>query len=572
MDAFADGGEVVFMKSSQVGATEVLNNFIGYIIDQDPGPTMVVQPTIEMAKAWSKDRLDPMLRDTPCLRAAVTDNQKDSDNTILHKRFRDGHLTIVGANSAANLRSRPIRNVLLDEIDAYPPHLDSVGLAVGRAKGFANRRIYKASTPEIKGSSRIEVAFEASNMQFYFVPCPHCDAMQRLLWEQLRWSRELPGGRRVPAVDPQWKGRGRHLPDTAVYVCEHCGAEITHHDKARMLARGEWRATAPDNGVDGFHINELYSPLVTWAEMVTAWVSAKALPESLKKFINESLGLSWEEQADKHDPQTLRSRAEPYRKAPAQTLLAGLSADVQDDRIEIEVVGWGRMFESWSLDWRQFLGDTAFPEVWGELDEYLRRTFETEDGRQLPLTFSIIDAGHNTDMVYRFCKPRYRRGVYALKGVGGLSSGHPIVGRIKRENKYRCPVLPANVDECKNRIFGWLSLETAGPGYMHYPDNRDEEYFQQLTAEDRVERVQRGQKVRAYVQRRARNEALDLRVYNLVGIELLQPKWDTLAKRAVAARGNESLAATDETVAVAPLPPPKVRRSPPRPNWVTQWR
>jgi phage terminase large subunit GpA-like protein len=180
----------------------------------------------------------------------------------------------------------------------------------------------------------------------------------------------------------------------------------------------------------------------------------------------------------------------------------------------------------------------------------------------------MVDSGHHTDMVYRFCKPRYRRRVYALKGVGGLGSGHPVVGRIKRENKFRCPVLPANVDECKNRIFGWLSIEEAGPGYMHFPDNRDEEYFYQLTAEDRVERVLKGQKVRAYVQRRARNEALDLRVYNLVAIELLQPKWDTLAQRAVAARKESS--APDESVADA-LPPKARPKFKPRSNWVTNW-
>jgi phage terminase large subunit GpA-like protein len=388
--------------------------------------------------------------------------------------------------------------------------------------------------------------------------------MQRLLWEQLRWLRELPDGRRVPAIEKAHRGRGRHLTETAVYVCQYCGAEITHDHKQRMLAAGEWRATAPETGVEGFHINELYSPMVSWQEMAAAWVLAKKLPETLKQFVNERLGLSWEEDADKHDPESVRSRAEDYLQAPKAVLLVTAAADVQDDRVEVEAVGWGRDFESWSLEWRQFLGDPAFPDVWAELDEWLKKTFTRVDGRELPIDVTMIDSGHHTDMVYRFCRKRYRRRVYALKGVGGLGSGHPIIGRIKRDNKFRCPVLPANVDQCKDRLFGWLSIDKPGPGYMHFPVRYDQEYFYQLTAEDRVERVLKGQKVRAYVQTRARNEALDLRVYNLVAVEIRAPKWETLAQRfAVAAKP----AAADEPKV---LPPPK-RRAVQRNNWVTNW-
>jgi phage terminase large subunit GpA-like protein len=571
MQSFFDHEETVLQKSSQVAGTEALLNILGYVIHHQAGPALVVQPSIEMAMAFAKDRLGPMIRDCEPLAKLIGNKQRDPDNTLLHKGFPGGHLTIVGANSESSLASRPIRYVLLDEVDKYPPHIAAIPLAVERAKTFRNRHVLKISTPSIKGASNIEEAFLASNMQYYYVPCPHCHEFQRLIWEQIRWQREISGGSRVPAADKQFKGTGTHLPATAVYVCEFCGCEITHDHKEAMLAAGEWRATGRETGVSGFHLNEIYSPFVTWEKLVDKWCRAKSLPHTLRQFINDSLGLCSEEAADKYDPNELKKRAEPYRDAPAGVLVAALSADVQDDRIEVEVVGWGRMFESWSLDWRQFLGDTAFPEVWDELDEYSRRTFRTEDGRELPISLAMIDSGHNSDMVYRFCRPRYRRGFRALKGVGGLDSGHPIVGRIRRENKYRCPVLPANVDECKNRIFGWLSLETPGPGYMHFPDNRDEEYFKQLTAEDRVDRVLKGQKVKAYVQRRARNEALDLRVYNLVAIELLQPKWDTLAKRAVAGREESTASAPNDTVAVAPLPP-KVRRVPQRTNWVNTWR
>jgi phage terminase large subunit GpA-like protein len=475
---------------------------------------------------------------------------------------------------------RPIRNVLLDEIDAYPAHIDSVGLAIGRAKGFWNRRIFRASTPEIRGSSRIEAAFEASNMQFYFVPCPHCGERQRLIWEQLRWQRELGDGTRVPALEASFKRKGRHLPETAVYVCEHCGAEIEHRHKERMLALGEWRATAPATGIEGYHINELYSPHVTWQQMVEAFVNAKRLPESLKKFINESLGLSWEEASEKHDPEQIKKRAEVYDRAPAEVLIVTAAADIQDDRIEVEAVGWSTLFESWSLETKRFIGDPAFPDVWDELDEWHRTAIARADGRMLPIACMTVDSGHHTDMVYRFCKKRFRRRVYAIKGVGGLDSGKPIVGRMTRNNKLRCPVIPVNVDECKDQIFSWLSIDSAGPGYMHFPTSHDDEYFYQLTAEDRVEKTVNGQKARAYVQRRARNEALDLRVYNRVAIEIIGPKWEKLAAADAAQKERQSMTNPDPPAGPRPPPPPnpppppaaRARRfRPMRHNWTTSW-
>jgi phage terminase large subunit GpA-like protein len=576
MDAFVSGCEIVFMKSAQVGATEVLLNFLGYIIHFDPGPTLVVYPDLDNLKDWSKDRLDTMLRDTPVLNGMVTENQKDSGNTIRHKKFPGGHVKIASANSKAGLKSKPIRNVLLDEIDEYPPQIDAIGMAVARSKMFPNRRIYKASTPENRGSSPITQAFEASNMQYYYVPCPHCHEKQRLIWEQVRWLRELPDGRRVPAIDPKYKSKGRHLTATVVYVCEFCGAEIDHKHKARMVAGGEWRATAAETGIQGFHISELYAPLTTWEEIVKQWLVKKQMPNTLKEFMNQTLGLPWEEPAEKHDPHSLMSRCEPYTQAPASVLIIDSGVDVHDDRLEIEVVGWARNYESWSLDWRQFLGDPTFPDVWREIDEYLLTSFTREDGVTLPIAATLIDSGHHTNEVYRFCKPRFRRRVMAIKGVGRLDSSTPIAGVIKRENKLRCPLLPVNVDEAKERIFGWLSVKEPGPAYMHFPSGRDEEYFKQLTSEDRVERRIVGRDgvryaERQYVKRRSRNEALDLRVYALAGIEMIRPKWDTLAKRAAAARGNDTLAATDEPVAVAPLPP-KARRFRPRTNWVTHWR
>lgn len=538
MDAFLSGKRVVFMKSSQVGATEALNNCLGYVISHDPGPTMVIQPTIEMAKAWSKDRLEPMLRDTPILRGLVTDRSKDSDNTILHKKFPEGHLTCVGANSAVSLRSRPIRNLLADEVDIYPASAgtsgDPLSLGIKRTKAFPNRRVFIASTPTIKGRSRIEALFQESDMQYCFVPCPHCGHYQHLVWRQLRWLRELEDGERVPASDPKYSGRGRHLPDTAVYVCEECGAEIEHADKVGMLARRQWRATASAKTPDvvGFHINELYSPTVSWAEMASSWLEARKLPETLKGFVNEALGETWEEESEKHEPGVLRARAEPYEAPPSDVLFATWGCDVQLDRLEVEAIGWGYLFESWSLEWFQLVGDTSMPEVWQQLHDWLiGKQWEREDGRLLRPTCGCVDSGFQTDMAYRFTLAHKKQQVYATKGRGGISSAEPVVGRVSRNNKLKCPVIPVNVDQAKDRIFGWLDIATPGPGYMHFPAHYDAEYYEQLTAERRIERVRAGRRIRAYEQMRKRNEALDLRVLNLVAVELLRPNWQTLREQ-----------------------------------------
>ena len=218
---------VVFMSSSQVGKTECLNSFVGYIIDRDPGPVLVVQPRVEDGEAWSKDRLAPMLRDTPCLHGKVADvRSRDANNRVLHKRFQGGSITIAGANSPAGLAMRPIRYVLLDEVDRYPPSAgtegDPVSLAVKRSTTWWNRKILLVSTPTVKGASRIESWWLRSNQQSYWVPCPECGAHQVLVWPSVEW--------------PQGQ------PEDAKYRCAHCAALIPSHRKAWMLARGEWRA------------------------------------------------------------------------------------------------------------------------------------------------------------------------------------------------------------------------------------------------------------------------------------------------------------------------------------------
>jgi len=514
MDAFNDPDTwmVVWMKSSQVGATEILNNTIGYYMDHQPAPMLILQPTLEMGKAWSKDRLSPMLRDTPAISKLVGEKRsKDSENTIMHKVFPGGHLTIAGANSAASLASRPIRILVADEIDRYPPSAgaegDPLNLAMKRTTTFWNRKVYACSTPTVKGKSRIEAAFEGSNQQYYFVPCPDCDEYQQLKWAQLKWD----------------DGK----PETAFYCCECCGSVIDHKSKRGMLAQGEWRSTQPDNGVAGFHLSELYSPWVTWVEMATAFLEAKRLPETLKTFINTSLGETWEEEAEKLDPHVIMDRAEDY-EVPEGVLVITAAVDVQDDRIEVEAKGWGLEFESWSIDHEIWYGDPSRRELWERLDKYLQQIWQRDDGQPMRIATAMIDSGgHHTDDVYRFCKKRYGRRIFAIKGMGGVRE---IVSRPTKNNRVKCPLFSVGVDRCKDLIFWRLNLEGPGPGYMHFPTRYDQEFFEQLTAEERRDKYIQGKKVSYYHQNRKRNEALDLSVYNIAAVELLNPDFDALSK------------------------------------------
>jgi phage terminase large subunit GpA-like protein len=240
---------VSFMKAAQVGATEAGNNWIGFVIHHAPGPMLAVLPTVEMAKRTSRGRLDPLIADSPALRERVQPaRSRDAGNSMLSKEFPGGILVLTGANSATGLRSMPARYIFLDEVDAYPASADEEGdpvtLAEARTTTFSHRRkVFMVSTPTIRGISRIEREYEASDQRRYFVPCPHCGAMQWMQFERLRWD----------------KGR----PDTAAYHCEGCERPIAEHHKTRMLEQGEWRATAvsADPHSIGFHISALYSPL-----------------------------------------------------------------------------------------------------------------------------------------------------------------------------------------------------------------------------------------------------------------------------------------------------------------------
>ena len=502
--------------------TEILNNICGYFIDQDPSPMLVVQPTLDMGQAWSKDRLAPMLRDTPVLKGRIRDvKSRFSDNTILHKVFPGGHITVCGANSPSSLASRPVRVVLCDEVDRYPVSAgtegDPVKLAWKRSTSFWNRKGLLCSTPTVKADpsmgsgSRIELAFEHSDKRFYHVPCPHCRHEQVMKWPQVQW--------------PQGE------PEHAQYYCEACGVAWTEAERRAAIKKGRWVATAPFHGVAGFHIWEAYSPFSSLPGIARAFLEAKKMPETLKTWVNTVLGESWEEAANKVEATPLMERREdyfPYVPEGVAVLTAGV--DTQDDRLEVEVVGWGLDFETWNVDFRIFYGDPNKAEVWGQLLDYLRTPFDHALGRKMTISSTGVDtAGHCTDAAYRFCKTNEKYRVYAFKGVP--EAGKPIAGRPSKRNKGKVKLFPIGVDAAKEVVYSRLRIEEPGPGYCHFPLERDQEYFDQLTAEKRITKYVNGRPKMVWTQTRKRNEALDCRVYATAAYTILKPSIPALLKK-----------------------------------------
>jgi phage terminase large subunit GpA-like protein len=504
---------VVVMSSAQVGKTVTLENVVGFHIHQDPAPILVLMPTLEMAQAFSKDRLATMLRDSPCLRGKVKDPRaRDSGNTMLHKTFDGGHITLTGANSPANLASRPIRIVLCDEIDRYPASAgsegDPVNLAVKRSATFWNRKIVLTSTPTIKGLSRIEHAFEHSDQRHYWVPCPDCGEYQVLAWSGVHWD----------------EGK----PETARYCCEHCGSLIEERHKARMLQSGEWRAGASFSGTAGFHLNELYSPWRRWSDVATDFLQAKhGGTEMLKTWVNTSLGEPWEDQGDAVEATGLMARVENYTVDDLEPLAVTAGVDVQKDRLEVSVFAWGAGEECWLLEHAQLPGDTARPEVWQELHEVL---VEHEPNAV------AVDSGFNASQVYAFCERR--RFAFAIKGASGFD--RPLVEddrkrarRLRNRRKIGgSPVQIIGVDQGKVIIHSRLRIMQPGHGYIHFArDEVDDEYFAQLAAEKLVVKHRMGRATQEWVQQRPRNEALDCAVYALAALRL----WGGLDRAAAIA-------------------------------------
>lgn len=524
MDAFSDPEveQITCMVAAQSFKTEALLNILGFHVDLDPCPVLVLQPTLQMAEAFSKDRLAPMVRDTPVVGAKIGNHARDSEDTILHKKFAGGHITMAGANSPASLASRPIRILLADEVDRYDASAgkegDPVSLAIERTTNFWNRKIALFSTPTIKGASRIEAAYEESDQRRYFVRCPACSHEQ-----VFRWRPEIVGKAEVGGV--RWP-EGRPLearfhcafvdPDSGE-VCDHGFSE---GERLESIATGRWVATRPEvKGHAGFHLSRMASPWRSLGVMARDFVLAKPHPERLKTWVNTRLAETWEERGERADPKSLLERREPYAAEPVPfgvgTVVAGV--DIQDDRFEIEWVGYGAEDESWSLDYARQYGDPASPSFWDRLDDALLRGFQHPSGITLRVEAACVDAGgHFTQQVYDFCRSRKRRNVFPILGRAGKDK--PIwPQKLTKNAAKKIDVAIVGVDQGKDVHYKRLSVKQPGPSYCHFPlreSGYDQAHFDGLTAEKAVLKTDKqGFTSKVWVKVHVRNEPLDVRVY-----------------------------------------------------------
>ena len=509
--------EVSFIKASGVGGTEVLYNWIGYIMHHLGNKDMLlVVPTLELRNRSLNPRLRKMMEETPVLKALASSASRSRTNRddLLEYGAR-ARILKAGANSADSMRSDHLPYVAKDEVDAYPWDVGGEGdpdiLIANRQRTFSRRKTYNVSTPTEEGASRIDRAYQRSDQRRFHVPCPHCGHSHPLEWRHFQW-------RTAPT---EQTGSTKTVTE-AWMVCPDCGGVIEEGHKTDMLADGCWIPQRPHiKRHRGYHLNALYAPIglgLTWRDIAQAWLNAQNDSSELKAFVNTYLGEVWREEGESIDDLNLITRLQDYQRADLPAVLITAGVDVQKDRLEASIVAWGAGEEAWLLDHLIIPGETseAGEGAWPDLDQAL-----ADEGVQ----YGCIDSGYHADAVYQFVGNR--RWLYAIKGMEGMH--RPLVEdkrkrkqRLRYRRKRGVPIEPVGVDNGKSIIYSRLKLPQAGPGYIHFPNHPafDDEYFAQLGAEKLVPRARRGRTYMEWVKTRSRNEALDCAVYALAAVRL----------------------------------------------------
>lgn len=591
--------KIVAMKSAQIAWTDgVLLNYIGKKIDVDPSPMIVMFAKEKAAKEFADEKLIPMAEVTPCVAAKLQiHKRKDRDNRWDYKTFPGGFLKLVGSNSPSSVKSTPAPVVAIEEPDDCNDNIrdqgDTITLLEERVKSYTNSKVIFGGTPTIKGASRIDSAYQSSDKRVFMVPCHHCGESHVLMWENVRWLE-----------DPEFNHEvfGHIRPETAQYICPHCGGTWADNDKNRNVKKAVWVATAPFYGIAGFYINELYSPFPgsTLQKLAEKYLTAQHLlnqgdDTKMRAFRNSSEGLPYEYKSELPTGDTLSQRAEDYDEMTVpwggMVLTAGI--DVQHNRLAVVIRAWGRGMESWLVYWGEIHGQTLIENAgaWADLDLLLESEIRHASGNLLRIRAVSVDSsdGTTTDTVYAYVRKRMGKNYMAIKGASEqgriskeiFSKPNTSVDSNKNHKPHPSGVRPYIVGTGRAKdliVEGRMQLTGTGPGRYHWYKTVRPDYWEQITSEIKVpHKTQKNIKVwtpRSGV----RNEALDCEVYSLhaamsLKLHLLKPgHWDAIEEQlrqqqifsaeTVQTSAQESTEESDTSESSVQTTPPVVQKNP----------
>lgn len=544
IDAIKEYGvrRITYMTGAQLGKTTIQQCATGYFIAHEPKSQIFVQPTQGDVQTFLETKLRPMIEANKSISQKMAKpRSRDGVNNSRMISYVGGWLMFSWAGSPKTLRSRSAPITHADEIDGMEATAegDPIELLAQRSATFGDQALRtESSTPTIAGASRVENAFKQGDMRRYYVPCPHCNEAQFLRWENVTWQ----GRKSTNIQDAKEDLDQEHDVETAGYRCECCGVVWSDGERIASIRNAEklghgWKAEKPFKGHISFHAPEMLSTFRKMRDIVQSYLD-KLVLDDLQVFVNVSLGETYEENGDKADPEILQLRAEEYvARVPNAGVYLTCGIDMQMDRLELEIVAWGVGEESWSIDYRVLWGDPLGDEIWEELDDILEATYLHESGAQLSVSAACLDTGGAagyTQRAYEYVKSRRNRKIFAIKGRAGW--GMPIVQSPQRKqsgkDKRKIDLFIVGVDEAKLTVMRRLDLEKKGPGYCHFPHDREMEWYRQLTAEKLIIRYVKGQPIREWHKPdRARNEALDCRVYALAALKIMQPNLKRVAER-----------------------------------------
>lgn len=554
---------VSYMTGAQLGKTTVQQCITGYFIDHEPRSQIFAQPSQGDVQTFLETKLQPMLDANPKItRKMAKARGREGANNSRIKAYIGGWLMFSWAGSPKTARGRSAPVVQLDEVDGMPPtpEGDFCELLAQRAATFGDQQLVtQSSTPTVKGVSRIEAAFLDGDQRRYHVPCPHCGEAQHLKWGRIIWDGRQSTG--FDDADKDAEPGIEHDPGSAAYACEHCGALWDDGQRIAAIREAEakgfgWIAAKPFKGHASFHAPEWLSTFRRLRDIVQSYLDKLRIGD-LQSFINVSAAETFEEKGEQADPTGLMARAEQYAApVPAGGLVLTAGVDMQSDRLEVEIVAWGHGEESWSVDHVVIWGDPDAGDVWDELEELLSGTWLHESGAHMPILATCVDTGGtggNTQSAYDWLRGKTGRRIFGVKGVPGW--GKPIVAAPSRKQSGKAArkidLFLVGADEVKLTVMRRLNVEKPGPGYCHFPHDRDADWYNQLTAEKLITRYVKGFPVREWHKTRPRNEALDMRGYALAALKIANPSMRRAAER----------------LAQAAPPPPPAKLAESREEW-----